>query len=228
MTDLLPAPWRLTGKGYILIYRFHDLRLTGPGSLPSFFEDKFVEGFGALMLVDYSSSNAGPYIELLFIPGRFLIQGRRFYSITSIYVSTEASLINGRRNWGIPKMLAQARFEKTGKNRERLVMHLNNRLVADITLSYDRPVWPLDTRWLPFKFELAQAADRQLFFTRPGGRGRAGPAKIVDFKSDPELFPDLSGDKPWLAFKIDPFELVFPLPRIHRLDQNLDQKPEPK
>lgn len=73
-----------------------------PGSLRA----SFVGGYGALMLVDYSESNCGPYRELLLIPGSFRVRDKTLASISRIFVSTTESLASGRRNWGIPKELA--------------------------------------------------------------------------------------------------------------------------
>ncbi|ETV91168.1 hypothetical protein H310_14175 [Aphanomyces invadans] len=84
-------------------------------------------GLGFVMLIRYTDSPVGPYDELLLVPGAFtppspgnpiartnhmketflqahgLLAARR---VTRIFVSTEASLRNGRRNWGIRKELA--------------------------------------------------------------------------------------------------------------------------
>jgi hypothetical protein len=43
----------------------------------------------------------GPYDEIMFIPGEFNNPvSTKHMRITTIYVSTEASIRNGRRNWG--------------------------------------------------------------------------------------------------------------------------------
>ncbi|RHZ16899.1 hypothetical protein DYB37_001068 [Aphanomyces astaci] len=84
-------------------------------------------GPGFVMLIRYTDSPVGPYDELLLVPGAFtppssstpiavehhiqerylqahgLLASRR---VTRIFVSSEASLRNGRRNWGIRKELA--------------------------------------------------------------------------------------------------------------------------
>ena len=57
----------------------------------------------------------GPYDELMMIPGRFkndLKMGpRSALRITRAYVSTLASVYNGRRNWNVPKHLARFSFD---------------------------------------------------------------------------------------------------------------------
>jgi acetoacetate decarboxylase len=57
------------------------------------------------------TSGVGPYKELLFIPGVFHINGRYTYSISKIYVSTEASVRSGIENWAIPKEVADFTIE---------------------------------------------------------------------------------------------------------------------
>jgi len=55
----------------------------------------------AIMIVRYEDSDVGPYDELMLIPGRAVNphSGKADSRITTIYVSTDASVWNGRRNW---------------------------------------------------------------------------------------------------------------------------------
>jgi len=80
-----PAPWPLRADGYALVLRQPSGR-----------------GVRCAMFVDYAASPVGPYRELLMIDRTIAIAGRRFPTISSIYVSTQESVDNGRRNWGIP------------------------------------------------------------------------------------------------------------------------------
>src|SRR4051794_14743049 len=109
MSATYPAPWNLRGSGHIFFYRFSQALLAQEAAVPTFMRPTFVGGLGALMMVDYSQSNCGPYQELLLIPGRCLMGGRSYYSISRIFVSTDVSVVNGRRNWGIPKEQADFR-----------------------------------------------------------------------------------------------------------------------
>ena len=106
MTDHIPAPWTLTGDGLMLFYRFPREFVLENGFVPPELCQSFVGGFGSVMLVDYQTSNVGPYRELLFIPGQFQFGSKRYYAITKIYVSTQISVENGRINWAIPKEIA--------------------------------------------------------------------------------------------------------------------------
>ncbi|KAM0787840.1 hypothetical protein ACM66B_003893 [Microbotryomycetes sp. NB124-2] len=120
-----PAPWQLEGQAWVFFT--HQPFSTRPVALPegaySPFElgttfdlsDRFHGGTGAVMLVRYTHSPVGAYDELLYVPGyfSFTAQGEETvyrHVITRIYVSTAASVKNGRSNWGIPKHLANFQF----------------------------------------------------------------------------------------------------------------------
>src|SRR5574343_636748 len=98
-----PAPWTLRGRGYILAIRMPQAVLDDCPHTPAELRASRRGALSLAMLVDYAESPAGPYQELLFIPGTFDFQGQRHPSISRIFVSTMASVVNGRRNWGIPK-----------------------------------------------------------------------------------------------------------------------------
>jgi hypothetical protein len=61
------------------------------------------------MLLKYSSSNAGPYNELAYLPGKFKPGKCRspVFSIQRIWVDSEASVQGGRINWGLPKVRSE-------------------------------------------------------------------------------------------------------------------------
>lgn len=55
----------------------------------------------AIMIVRYEDSEVGPYDELILLPGRAVNPNteKKDMRISNIYVSTDASVWNGRRNW---------------------------------------------------------------------------------------------------------------------------------
>jgi hypothetical protein len=67
----------------------------------------------SVQIVRYNNSPVGPYDELIYAPGAFHYPGgeKPRLQITRIYVSSEASAYNGRKNWNIPKHLARFSFE---------------------------------------------------------------------------------------------------------------------
>jgi hypothetical protein len=106
--EAFPPPWTLSGRGLILVYRLPKPWLLEHGHIPAHLEPQFVGGLSALMLVDYAQSNCGAYRELLFVPGQFRSPDGNFWSISRIYVSSQASVDNGIANWGIPKEFVAA------------------------------------------------------------------------------------------------------------------------
>ncbi|POW17120.1 hypothetical protein PSHT_06460 [Puccinia striiformis] len=75
----------------------------------------FRGGIGFVQIVRYPLSPVGAYDELLLVPGSFkppeeCLDGSPKFRITQIYVSSLESVLNGRRNWNIPKKLARFEF----------------------------------------------------------------------------------------------------------------------
>lgn len=59
-------------------------------------------------IIRYSDTPVGTYDELALMPGYFHGVGKeggkmKDLRVTGIWVSQEATLMNGRRNWNIPK-----------------------------------------------------------------------------------------------------------------------------
>lgn len=59
-------------------------------------------------IIRYSETPVGPYDELAILPGYFNGVGsaekkRQDLRVTGIWVSQETTLMNGRKNWNIPK-----------------------------------------------------------------------------------------------------------------------------
>jgi len=146
---LAEPPWTLRGEGYIFLMRFPREFVEAHGFVPEGWREAYRGGFGTVMLVRYHESNVGPYDELLFIPGKFRMNGRTLYSVTRIFVSTEASVVNGRRNWGIPKHVADFRFETVSKREERVTVSTEGRPFASFTVR-SRPITvPFTTALIP-------------------------------------------------------------------------------
>jgi hypothetical protein len=207
-----PAPWSLTGEGYIFVYKFAKEFVRTQGFIPPFLEGRYWGGFGGVMLVDYHTSDVGGYRELLFIPGVFDFGGKNYYSITKIYVSTMASVFNGRANWGIPKELADFDIQRLDEQSERIRVSVNGVTFFDTTLIAEKLVrLPIDTGWLPMKQTLVQQGNDRLLLTTPSGRGVAQIATIVDLRADRGFFPDIAHLNPLTAVKVTNFGMTFPV-----------------
>ena len=207
-----PAPWDLRGKGYIFLYKFNKDFVEQNGNIPSFLDGAFAGGFGSVMLVDYEESNAGPYGELLFIPGKFRFGGKKLNTISKIYVSTMESVVNGRENWGIPKEKADFSFEETDGGAEKITITVDGRIASEFTLRSGKLSFPVSTKLLPFP--LVQQYEGMHYFTDFFGKGKGHFSKIVDMKIDPALFPDISGCRPIAVIRVETFNITFPEAKI--------------
>ncbi len=212
MEKSYPAPWTLSGKGYILLYKFPKTFVEEKTNLPEFLKGYFAGGFGTIMLVDYSASDAGPYGELLLIPGKFHHEGKKLNTISNIYVSTMASVENGRNNWGIPKELADFSFKSTDPRTEKVSISLGENAIAELTLESGKFSFPVNTKLFPFP--LVQHHEGKYYYTTFQGSGVGKFAKLKDVRINPQLFPDISGFKPLFAIKVEPFKITFPVATI--------------
>ena len=210
----LPAPWSLTGTGLIMV----------------------LKGQRLLMVVDYQTADCGPYQELLYIPGKAVFGGQKRYTISDIYVSSMSSVVNGRRNWGIPKVLANF---KRSENGARAQVELSAPAGAGMAkeVSAEFPHWvaesrtegpffkvdyeaygpsvPISTAYIPALFtRLGQTTENgDTFLYKPHAQGRATVAKIHDLQVlDTQMFPDIQRKDVLMAFALSPFAMVFPVP----------------
>jgi hypothetical protein len=209
-----PAPWQLTGNGYIFLFRFDRAFVLENGFVDESLADSFRGGFGAVMLVDYHTSPVGPYREALFIPGLFDQHDQRRYSITKIYVSTIDSVINGQENWGIPKELANFEITQPDAHIERFRMQIDGQAVLDVLLEKLPQRLPLNTRWFPLvRPAIIQHHNNQSLLTAPRGRGQVGFARLQSAYIDPHYFPDFTQKRALMTLSAQNFELTFPEPK---------------
>lgn len=209
------APWNLNGKGYIFIYKFPKKFVEEEGNVPEFLKGKFCGGLGAVMLVDYAKSDAGPYGEFLFIPGKFRFNRKRLNNISKIYVSSMESVVNGRANWAIPKEQADFTFTAAGKKTESVTVKTSSGTVAEFELKCGGIHFPVSTKLMPFP--LVQKQNDFLFYTNFFGKGRGQLAKLKSVKINSELFPDISKFKPLAVVKVEPFDITFPKAVIEKV-----------
>jgi len=209
MTQKYPAPWKLKGNGYIFLYKFPRSFSDDPAFRIGLNDQPF-SGFGTVMLVDYTESNAGPYKELLFIPGEFPYLHKKFYSITKIYVSTMESVVNGRENWGIPKELADFRTESLGKNRERLIVSRDGIPFFDVVMKKKALSFKVNTKYISHAL-VQQLEDETIFFTEFNGTGRGRMASLESISCNEKFFPKICPVKPLAVTAIEDFSIEFPV-----------------
>jgi hypothetical protein len=213
--ERIKAPWHLQGDGYVLPCKFSRAFVEAHAFVPPPLAGKFHGGMGVVMLIDYQHSDVGPYRELLFIPGRFRYRGKLCYSVTKIYVSTRASLVNGRENWGIPKQLAEFEFEKESGGIERVRVSQEGRVFARFSLrtsGWGLPVTsaPVPRAW----YTLLQFHENRAFYTAPTLRARLKRARLLEADVEAAYFPDFTQGRSWGACQLVGFETTFPPARV--------------
>jgi hypothetical protein len=172
------------------------------------------------MFVDYAESGCGPYRELLFIPGAFPFEdGRRHLTISRILVSTWDSVVNGRNNWGIPKDRADFEVERTaGDGREeRVRVTSEGRELCELRFAPSRfaPALPVNGGLLPAGLRtLAQRFRDRTYYYAPEARGRVRPGRLLSWRFDATVFPDLSAAAVLAVLKVESFRMSFPVARI--------------
>lgn len=203
-------PWSLTGDGFIWLFRFPRAFVLEHGFLAPWQREALRETLGAVILVRYTQSGVGPYDELLCIPGRFAVAGARHFSISVIYVSTEASVRWGIANWGIPKQ--QAQFER---------QQMHGEVVFSCATTTDEPILSARLRplGLPFPvasalvpFRIAQRRGEEVLITHPRAVGRARLCTVSRLAVNPAHFPDIARLRPLAVLAVESFRMTFPHP----------------
>lgn len=216
---LAPSPWNLTGSGYVVALRLPDGMTDEQLFVPDSLQGKRKGNLAVMMFVDYTKSDAGPYHELLFIPGIFKFNNSWNRSITRIFVSTWDSVVNGNINWGIPKDRCDFSVQY-GKDEDDIKLTAEDGTVfAELTFKPSRwPRLPSTTSLVPKKYRtLGQHRNGQQYLYMPSSKGHAKPAKLVSARFNPEYFPDLSQAKVLSCVRITDFKMVFPVAEIETI-----------
>lgn len=218
MQDTFPAPWQLTGRGLIVVLKGNALATLGDPCVPRHVKGSLKSPLRVLMLVDYASSNAGPYRELLYLPGSIELLGKRRFTISNIFVSSMASVVNGRANWGIPKNLADFDWETQPDGSQRVCVRSEGKAMFEANWQGMGFRFPVSTRLAPKPFKtLVQQWEGQCFTYSPTAAGRARFARIGGIQSSSGLFPNIDSHEVLTAFEIADFQMTFPIPNIEAL-----------
>ncbi|ROO26403.1 acetoacetate decarboxylase family protein [Salinisphaera orenii] len=219
---IVPAPWRLTGQGYVIALSCSAAFGAACGADTPGLAGRACGGLGALMLIDYAGSDVGPYRELLLCPGVFDFGDRRAAAITHIWVSSDASVVNGRHNWGLPK--ERANFETLARTdrAERCRIQRPGRAPITLHLSRRGPKLPLHSAILPRASRtLEQPWRGRRYRTCIRARARARLARLEAHDIPPDSgFPDITGQTPRLGLHADRFDLVFPKAQRQPMDSD--------
>jgi len=188
-----PAPWTLTGQvAYLFVH--------GPRTANELFNENpdpnrspFRGGYGGLLLIRYRDSPVGPYDELILIPGYYQFGSQTYYRISQIYVSSEDSVVNGRRNWSVPKKLA--RFQWNDDNTSvRIFLPESQQPFCTIRVRPRFYCLPVNGRLVPTSFRtlLQQSLEQENVYlkTIPSATGWFRPiVQLLDFETDGKEIP---------------------------------------
>lgn len=209
-----PAPWELTGDAYIMLYRFSKEFVFENGFLEDFQKNRFLGYFGAVVLVDYHSSDVGPYQELLFIPGMFTFDWQKVFSISKIYVSTLASAENGQENWGIPKEIASFKWDNYLEKKTEVL--INTQEKAFFSAEFKEKYCSIPFKSSIFPFKIVQRKNDDLLLTQPSFSGDICITSVKKIMVNHNYFPDISKVNPLITFKLKNFVMKFPSPTVKK------------
>lgn len=204
-------PWTLTGNGLVLIAHFPEAFVRQHGFLDEYQEAGYRGWVGTVMLVDYASSNVGPYCELLFIPGLFKLKGRTTFSIAKIYVSTQVSVDNGIANWGIPKEQADFTIIPQADGSKTYLVSKAGEPFFSVRVRAGGLSFPVSTKLLP-AFQVTQSRGDDMLLTAPSASGTGQLASLHDLQINSRFFPDIRQGIRLAAIAVQDFKMVFPVP----------------
>lgn len=215
---MAPAPWQLRGQGYILAVRLPDSFLDNQSFLPDTQRPTRRGRLAYVMFVDYQQSDAGPYHELLYIPGSLAFGARRHLSISKIYVSTWDSVVNGHENWGIPKERCDFKVSYGVNGVDEVRLMLDGQVIAELDFRPRLFRLPFNGKLVPARFRtLAQHFKGREFTYIPSARGHIRPASLVRSRFDSRYFPDISQGTVVACVKVTDFDMTFPVATIRPL-----------
>jgi hypothetical protein len=203
----------LTGNGIIWLYKIPKAFTQRPGFLADFQQNASKRGIGAVLLMNYHTSEVGPYQELLFLPALFMIKGKLTFSISKIYVSTHASAWNGRENWGIPKEVADFNLLTKPNGSTEVHVSREGQPFFSARVSSWGPALPFTTRFFPLN-RIVQQHQGQFLFTQPEAIGHARLASTKSIRSDALYFPPVQELTPLATVSLADFKMVFPVAEV--------------
>lgn len=206
---IAPAPWKLKGNGLVLLYLFPKGFITDFGFMTNFQHQGYRAGMGAVMLMNYTESNVGPYQELLFLPGFFKIGNKWGFSVSKIYVSTGESACSGRRNWGLNKELAGFGLTENTEGHSIWKVWKDGKLFFETAVKMSGISFPFTSRLMPLS-RIIQRTPQELLLTNPVAYGRIRPANIKSVRSEAAFFPPVGELRPLAAFSLPDFSMKFP------------------
>ncbi|MCE2747011.1 MAG: hypothetical protein LW710_14055 [Burkholderiales bacterium] len=215
----VPAPWTLSGKGLIVVMRSKADKLLADPRIPAHIHNTLKTPLSVLMFVDYTHSHAGPYKELLYIPGTVQFSeklgGKRLPTISNIVVSSASSVKNGRINWGIPKNLCSFDVAQGPDGLQEINLHHEGMPQFELAYRGKGFSFPIHTGLVPgFLKTLGQHWQGKEFMYSPSAKGKARFASVHVLQNLGDAFPDLDINDVITALEITRFQMTFPTAHI--------------
>lgn len=194
-------------------------RLASDHRIPSTIRNSLKAPVSVLMFVDYTHSNAGPYRELLYIPGTAQfsekLANKRLLTISNIVVSSASSVKNGRINWGIPKNLCDFDVETGPEGLQEVTLHQNHKPQFELAYRGKGFSFPINTGLVPaFMKTLGQHWQGKEFEYSPSAKGMARFASVHLLNNIGDAFPDMHLNEVITALEITRFQMTFPVAKI--------------
>lgn len=214
-----PAPWYLKGQGYVMVVQLPTQVLDNESFIEPSLKSTRRGHLAYIAFADYESSDVGAYHELLYIGGTLKFDQKRHLSISKIYVSTQDSIDNGQKNWGIPKEMAQFEVQYGADNHDTVKLSTpSGDTIAQFDFSHHLFKFPVNTKLAPTRLRtLAQDWQGQRFFFPLQAQGYVKPALLKACYVDKRYFTDLNQGHVIACFKVTDFSMVFPVPKTQAL-----------
>ena len=214
-----PAPWYLKGQGYVMVVQLPTQVLDNESFIEPSLKSTRRGHLAYIAFADYESSDVGAYHELLYIGGTLKFDQKRHLSISKIYVSTQDSIGNGQKNWGIPKEMAQFEVQYGADNHDIVKLSTpSGDTIAQFSFSHHLFKFPVNTKLAPTRLRtLAQDWQGQRFFFPLQAEGYVKPALLKACYVDKRYFTDLNQGHVIACFKVTDFSMVFPAPKTQAL-----------
>jgi Acetoacetate decarboxylase (ADC) len=213
-----PAPWQMKASAYVLAVRMPEDVLDNHAFVPKTLQGKRTGETSYVMFVDYQSSNVGPYQELLVAPAVFAFDQGHYPAITRIYVSTYESVVNGRKNWGIPKDRADFSVTRDADKVDQIRVGRDGHVFAELRLKPFGLSLPVTSKVLPAGLRtLMQPWCGNTYRFTLSSKGTLRMAKLVDWHFDPAFFPDLARGRVIAAGYFPSFDMTFPVADVRAM-----------
>ena len=201
--------YEFKGNGYLLFYRFDEEFIRLETFLPEHLKNNYCRGLGAVLYLNYTKSEIGPYEELVFIPGKFSYRGKKNHFISKSYVSTDAAIEFGRKNWFVPKEKADFSRIQVENNLENVSTHIGDEEVASFEIKKRNIKFRLGTSKF-LSFSLMQLQGEEPVKLNYSGSVTANFAKLTSIRVRPAFFPNIAKFSPLIAFRLKNFTLRLP------------------